>query len=250
MEEYIKEENVARDNIIEENIDEYNCGKNNIIEETKDDDKIIKDNKRKKINAKYIIIMAIVLMVVIAGFASVLTIKSRNEQKEKQRQEEALAKQQEELEKYYNNFENVVYTMLYGGADAETVGNLIINVWSNSIYEERDDSTDVYTMKDGKFLEDFNDALANLFASDEYLEPIEDIEENQKQVIELMKKLVNPPDDYKETYRILEKYYESYLKITNYARDPQGSLKSFSKKFREADDEFVKYYDKIKLYLE
>ena len=54
--------------------------------------------------------------------------------------------------------ETVSFTMIDGAAKAENAGNLIKNVWYNAIYEERNSETDQYTMKNGKFVDDFNDA--------------------------------------------------------------------------------------------
>ena len=80
--------------------------------------------------------------------------------------------------------------MITGGAKAEEAGNLIKSVWYNAIYEERDNTTDKYTRPDGFFVDDFNDALANLFADTTFTEIIEEIKENQKVVSGYMKDLI------------------------------------------------------------
>lgn len=80
---------------------------------------------------------------------------------------------------YYSNMECVSYTMLDGAAKAENAGNLIKSVWYNAIYEERDTETDKYTMKNGEFVDDFNDALSNLFADGNFINSISEIELNQ-----------------------------------------------------------------------
>lgn len=190
---------------------------------------------------RFVVIVAIILAVIAAGIFGAMAIKSKNEQEAK--------KKQEQLDTYYNNMEEAAYMMLSGAADSEELGNLIVSVWSNSIYETEDEATDIYTMENGTFLEDFNDALGNLFASDEYAELQQTIEDNKESVTELMKKLVNPPEEYKESYSLLEKYYESYLKFVKHVIDSQGSLNSFSDEFGELDDEVIGYYEKIKLHL-
>ena len=101
---------------------------------------------------------------------------------------------------YYDNLETVTYKMLDGAAKAETAGNLIKSVWYNAIYEERDAETDKYTLKNGKFVDDFNDALSNLFSDEEYQKNILAIQNNQDEVISLMKQLNNPPREYEEAY--------------------------------------------------
>lgn len=193
------------------------------------------EKSKKKINVKVIVIVTIILAVIAAGVAGALAIKSKNEQ--------------EQLDIYYNNLEEVSYMILSGAADSEELGNLIVNVWSNSIYKREDDATDIYSMENGVFLEDFNDALENLFDSDEYAEQVQKVEDDKDSVTELMKILINPPKEYEKTYSLLEKYYESYLKLANHVVNAQGSLNDFANEFEELDDEVVGYYEKIKLHL-
>ena len=150
---------------------------------------------------------------------------------------------------YYDNLETVTYKMLDGAAKAETAGNLIKSVWYNAIYEERDAETDKYTLKNGKFVDDFNDALSNLFSDEEYQKNILAIQNNQDEVISLMKQLNNPPREYEEAYSVLKTYYDNYLSMTKMVINPAGSLQSFSDELNSADTETVNSYEKMKLYL-
>lgn len=151
---------------------------------------------------------------------------------------------------YYSNMEVVTYTMLDGAAKAETAGNLVKSVWYNAIYEKRDDQTDKYTIVNGKFVDDFNDALDNLFADKNFIDSISEIELNQSEVTELMKKLKNPPRKYEEAYSVLTIYYDNYLKMTKSVISPTGSLNTFSEDFNTYDADTVNAYEKMKLYLD
>ena len=151
---------------------------------------------------------------------------------------------------YYSNMETVSYTMLDGAAKAETAGNLIKSVWYNAIYEERDAETDKYTMKNGKFVDDFNDALSNLFADESFINSISEIKLNQSKVTDLMKKLGNPPTQYEEAYSVLKNYYDNYLQMTKLVISPTGSLQTFSEDFNTYDRYTVNAYEKMKLYLD
>lgn len=84
--------------------------------------------------------------------------------------------------KYYSNMETVSFTMLDGATKAEDAGNLIKSVWYNAIFEERNSETDKYTMKSGKFVDDFNDALSELFADESFSNSISEIVTNQSEV--------------------------------------------------------------------
>lgn len=151
---------------------------------------------------------------------------------------------------YYYNLETVTYKMLDGAADAEAAGNLIKSVWYNAIYEKHDAGTDKYTVKNGRFVNDFNDALDSLFSDKDFLNDISAIKDNQDEVTSLMKQLVNPPKKYKEAYSVLKTYYENYLLMTNTVIYPTGSLQSFSDEFNKSDDETVNSFEKMKLYLD
>lgn len=151
---------------------------------------------------------------------------------------------------YYSNMETVSYTMINGAAEAETAGNLIKRVWYNAIYKERDAETDKYTMENGKFVDNFNNALANLFADEDFITSISEIETNQFEVTNLMKSLKNPPKKYEEAYMILEVFYDDYLKLTISVTSPTGSLQTFSEDFNTCVLDTVNSYEKVKLYLD
>lgn len=157
---------------------------------------------------------------------------------------------QASLAEYSANMTEAAQTMLDGAAKAENVGNLVKSVWSNAIYEKRDDKTDKYTMQNGIFVDDFNDALDNLFADDELNKSISEIRDNQNQVTGLMKTLKNPPKKYEEAYSVLKTFYDNYVKLTNSAVSPTGSLNTFSETFNQYDTDTVNAFEKLKLYLD
>lgn len=153
-------------------------------------------------------------------------------------------------EQYYSAMESVAYTMLEGAGEAETAGRLIKNVWYNSIYEEKDESTDKYTMQNGIFVDDFNDALSNLFRDADHIESVSYIKDNQSQVSDLMKELQNPPKEHEEAYSVLKTYYDNYLEITNLVVNPTGNYDSYSEKYNTSVIDTANSYEKMTLYLE
>ena len=110
------------------------------------------------------------------------------------------AEAQKQSEEYGTNLNMAAYSILSGASDAETCGNLIKQVWYNSIYEQNDSKTDKYTKPNGYFVSDFNDALKNLFLDSSFNDQIEDINDNKDTVNSLMKKLKNHPEEYKYSY--------------------------------------------------
>jgi len=151
---------------------------------------------------------------------------------------------------YCSNVKAVTYTMLNGAAKAEAAGNLIKNVWYNTIYEKRDAETDPYTMKKGRFFDDFNDALDALFADESFKGNLSEIQTNQFEVINLMKQLKNPPKKYEEAYAAVRELYEDYSALTKAVISPTGSLNTFSERFSTYVNETVDAYEKVSVYLD
>ena len=65
-----------------------------------------------------------------------------------------------------------------------------------------------------------------------------------------MKTLKNPPKKYEEAYSVLKIFYDNYMKLTNSAVNPIGSLKTFSEDFNQYDTDTVNAFENMKLYLE
>ncbi len=153
------------------------------------------------------------------------------------------------VKKYKNNLSITADLMAIGAMKAENSCNLIVKVWKNAIFEERNLDTDKYTYEDGEFV-DFNTALKNLFLDDSFREKINSIEENQKEVDELMKKMKKPPKEYKDAYEALSEFYDAYYTFTNCAIDPSGSYQSYSSNFNDADTEAEKCYRALQKYID
>lgn len=189
---------------------------------------------------KYVtIICVVILAIIVALFAG-------SKAKEQRLAEEAAQRS----ENYASTLGTVPNTMLFGAIEAEKAGNLIKSVWYNAIYEERDSKTDKYTRPDGWWVDDFNEALGNLFSDSSFISTISSIESNQKLVAGLMKDLKNPPEEHRDAYEAIKELYEAYTALTNLIINPTGSLQTFSQNFIEADTAFMNCYDAMKLYID
>ena len=131
--------------------------------------------------------------------------------------------------------------VISGAADAEEQCNLIISVWHDSIFEETNDETKKYTAG----TDDFNDALDNLFADEDFQATNESIETSRDLVDMYMEELKNPPEKYAKCYDTALELYGKYKNFTNMALDPTGSYETFTDDFSEADDETVELYEKF-----
>ena len=195
--------------------------------------------------SKKIIVIATIAVIVAAIIASIgVQIHKKNVAAK------VAAEAQKQSEEYGTNLNMAAYSMLSGASDAETCGNLIKQVWYNAIYEKSDSKTDKYTKPKGYYVSDFNDALQNLFLDSSFSSQIADINDNKDTVNSLMKKLKNPPEEYKDAYESLSELYDAYISLTNLATDPTGSLQTYSQNFNDADNETLNCYNALKMYLE
>lgn len=151
---------------------------------------------------------------------------------------------------YAVNLYNATYTMLQGCADAEAACNLIQKTWSNAIWGESEKETNKYTKPKGVFVSDFNDALGNLFADEDFKKQLSEIVENQNQVTAYMKALQSPPKKYEKAYNKITEFYETYLQFTNMAINPDGSLNSFAEDFKKIDKKSMKIYEEMQVYID
>ena len=189
---------------------------------------------------KYVIVAVVAVLVLIVALFAGKNIK-----------EQKLAKEAvQRSEDYASTLETASFTMLLGAIEAEEAGNLIKSVWYNAIYEERDTKTDKYTRPNGWWVDDFNEALKNLFADSVFKSTISSIESNQELVAGLMKDLKNPPEEYEEAYEAVKELYDAYKKLTNLATNPSGNLRTFSDNFNAADTETVNCYEALQMYID
>lgn len=196
----------------------------------------IEQSKPKK---KGIMIAAVALVVLVAVvFAGVQISKKRAEEARL----EALAQARSE---YIQTLKDTHTAMLKGAAEAENACNLMNSVWYNAIYEKTDSETDPYTKVNGKFVDDFNDALSNLFSSEVYKGYVTSITTTKSSVEANMKNLQSPPEGLETAYDTLCDLYASFSTFTGLALSPSGSLKTFSDSFSTVDNDFMALYNKL-----
>ena len=167
-----------------------------------------------------------------------------------QRVEEEKRNSAQLAEDYQNRYNRLVRDILDDAALAERMGNLIISVWHNAIWKNRDDETDRYTILDGSFVSDFNDALWNLFNDEDFSGDVSALAYHQFLIRDTMKEMLEPPDGFENALNALESLYISYLSFTNIVINCNGSLESFSKDFSDADKDFMQQYHIAELYAE
>jgi flagellar basal body-associated protein FliL len=221
------------------------CPIENIIETEKTPQQVEVTGVKITKKSKKIIMIAIIAVI---GAAMIAAIGVQTHKKNVAAK--AAAEAQKQNEEYVTNLNLAAYSMLSGASDAETCGNLIKQVWYNAIYEKSDSKTDKYKKPKGYYVSDFNDALQNLFSDSSFSSQIADINDNKDTVNSLMKKLKNPPEEYKDAYESLSKLYDAYISLTNLATDPTGSLQTYSQNFNDADNETLNCYNALKMYLE
>ncbi len=146
---------------------------------------------------------------------------------------------------YVDNLEMLKKQMLNDCAEAETICNLVVNVWSNTIYQKSDPKTDKYTKKNKKFVDDFNVALNNIYADTNISDKISKMKTNKDEIRLIIKDMYNPPKDLEQCYNTLSEYFIAYKSLVDMAINPTGNLKSFSDEFDKKDTAAMDIYDKL-----
>ena len=183
--------------------------------------------KKKKKKRKIPIIISIIGVILIAAGALLFIALEKNKET-----------------RYIENYEEITELMVDGATDAEDVLNTCKSVWYNSIYKERDEKTDKYTMTDGIFNDDFNDSITALYDDPFFNMNILNLEENIMEVDKLYSKMRKAPKKYKDIHEDLEEFYDVYIEFMELAINPKGSLTSFSEKLSELDSNVAKLYKK------
>ena len=151
---------------------------------------------------------------------------------------------------YSENISTVSAAILSSAIQTEEAGNLIHDVWYNCIFEENDPETNEYTRPNGYYLDDFNDALANLFSDETFSQQLSSIKNDQETVTDLMRKMSDPPEEFEDAYEALRELFDAYTEFTNLVISPSGNLQTFTSNFNDADSALLNCYNATSLYID
>ena len=151
---------------------------------------------------------------------------------------------------YSENISTVSAAILSSAIQTEEAGNLIHDVWYNCIFEENDPETNEYTLPNGYYLDDFNDALANLFSDETFSQQLSSIKNDQETVTDLMRKMSDPPEEFEDAYEALRELFDAYTEFTNLVINPSGNLQTFTSNFNDADSALLNCYNAMSLYID
>jgi hypothetical protein len=141
-------------------------------------------------------------------------------------------KKEKEAEKYGEDLNFLVMNMLSTGADAEEMINTYIDVWHDAIFN---DSAEV----GGERYYDFDSAVAAQKSEFEQDGKIEELQKSLDKTEKELKKLKNPPEEYKEAYELAVDMYKVHREFVGYAISPTGSLQSYSDDARDLSQEYM-----------
>lgn len=144
----------------------------------------------------------------------------------------ALERQKQEAEEEYQGYIDYIYICVAKSAfECDECGRLIHAVWSNTIFHTDDAETDPFTKEDGGFRDDFNDSIDALFNDSEFKEKTARITEARFEAEEYIKKMMSPPEKYREAYAAAKEMYDSFMQFSTLVLSPSGNLKSYTESF-------------------
>ena len=150
--------------------------------------------------------------------------------------------------KYKSDLTKISGMILDSAKEIEKAGNVTLSVWYNAIYKKNDPETDKYTCPDGRFVDDFNTALDNLYSDSGYTQTIQDIQNDRAAILAKMKEMSKAPKGCEEESKALKDCYDSYMTFANIVISPSGSYNSVSEEFHEADETLLKHYTSLITY--
>ena len=130
-------------------------------------------------------------------------------------------------------------------ADAENVGNQICSVWNNAIWDKNNENTAKYTST----AKDFNEALSNLFADEEFTGKITAIRNKQTEIDIYPGKLKNPPEKFEDAYDDFKELYYAYSNYVDFVILCNGSYNTYTEDLSKKSSALMESYREIKVEL-
>ena len=105
-------------------------------------------------------------------------------------------------------------------------------------------------MENGVFLEDFDDALGNLYNDSVFAARLASVQTNRGSAAGSMSGLKDAPEGYEDVYQALKEQYDAYIKLTNLALNNGGyTYEEFNRELGELVRELNTCYLTIATYV-
>ena len=130
-------------------------------------------------------------------------------------------------------------------AETENVGNQICSVWNNAIFDKDNENTAKYTSG----TKDFNEALSNLFADEEFIGKITAIRDKQSEIDIYLGKLKNPPEKFEDAYDEFKELYYAYSDYVDFVLSCKGSYNTYTENISQKSSTLMDSYREIKVEL-
>lgn len=130
-------------------------------------------------------------------------------------------------------------------AEVETIGNQICSVWNNAIFDKDNENTAKYTST----AKDFNEALSNLFADEEFIGKINSVRDKQSEIDAYFGKLKNPPHKFDDAYDEFKELYYAYSDYADFVISCKGSYNTYTEDLSKKSSALMENYREIKVEL-
>lgn len=211
-------EHVAINNEYHE--DEIQTEISNVIEKEDDGEETESESAKLKEHRYKKIVIAIVLVAV--SLFGLIYYNNYNKTQEATKYKE----------EYEINFTIGTIDILTETYASQLMCSTISSVWRDSI--------------DSRY-KDFNTEITRLQEDWKAKGVLKNRETAKAEIEKKMKQLQNPPEDYKEAYKLIVELYGYYSQIYNQAVSPGGSLLTYNQDVNQKSSDFDKTYEKIKV---
>lgn len=194
--------------------------------------------KMQKDPKKFVMVLAIAVIAFLAIVCGGISCVKHYQEKQILQQEE----------QYLQDMKDTRQAMIDGEEKADEVASLVRQVWYNAVWKKSSVETNSFTKPNGYFV-NFNTALSNLYADEDYISDVAELTANQKHLETRMSELQTPPEKYKEAFSQLQKVYESYNTMLTLATEPTGTLLTYNSTLSDTRIDFASASNNLNAYL-
>ncbi len=146
---------------------------------------------------------------------------------------------------YYTDFTTAVNEIMVVSAEVEGVANQVSSVWHNAIFNPHNKDTEKFTGN----ANDFNEALANLFADEEFSGKVASIIEKNNTIDTYIAKLKNPPRKFDDAFDEFKDFYHNYSEYMNFVLSVKGSYETYTQEIYKKSETLMESFTELKLEL-
>jgi hypothetical protein len=199
----------------------------------------IQKRGKNRILVILIAILVVILLIVVINFKTLIESYSTNNYYSRYKAVYSdLDQSERQCESVVSDVSTIWYDAIYGGGNGNY--RAVLDALYSGVGNKSNNASTQTT--DLNISEWMKESEINNFRKD-----VADIRTMQTQLDKNMKKLVNPPDEYKRAYAEILSLYDIYKGLSNQALSPNGTYQTYASDVNKKTDDFKAEFEKIQV---